>query len=138
MEEPEERCTVLRTGSAGHHRITALDNRVVVEGETGLGPGAGAGEAPWLFTARSPKTCRSFFYSPFLPCSRDYFRAPSPRRCRTRRKVRSHRAAGNAQSGETWQRGPPLVQCGRRDGQQQLDVNVFLNDGELMVGGIPH
>ncbi len=62
-----ERCTVLRTGSAGHHRITALDNRVVVEGETGPGAGAGAGpgEAPWLFIARSPKTCPSFFYSPF-------------------------------------------------------------------------
>ncbi|GLD59088.1 low-density lipoprotein receptor-related protein 1B [Lates japonicus] len=47
-----KRCTVLRTGSAGHHRITALDNRVVVEGETG--PGPGPGEAPWLLIARSP------------------------------------------------------------------------------------
>lgn len=47
------------------HRITALDNRVVVEGESGPGPGAGPGEAPWLFIARSPKTCPSFFYSPF-------------------------------------------------------------------------
>ncbi|KAF3695062.1 hypothetical protein EXN66_Car010738 [Channa argus] len=63
--EPRERCTVLRTGSAGHHRITALDNRVVVEGETGPGPGAGPGEAPWLFIARSPKTCPSFSFSPF-------------------------------------------------------------------------
>lgn len=64
--EPGERCTlVLRTGSAGHHRITALENRVAVEGETGSGPGPGAGEAPWLSIARSPKTCRSFFYSPF-------------------------------------------------------------------------
>ncbi|KAM7407717.1 hypothetical protein PAMA_003455 [Pampus argenteus] len=30
--ERGERCTVLRTGSAGHHRITALVSRVVVEG----------------------------------------------------------------------------------------------------------
>lgn len=64
--ERGERCTLLRTGSAGHHRVTALDNRVVVEGETGPGPGAGVGpgEAPWLFIARSPKTCPSFFCSP--------------------------------------------------------------------------
>lgn len=47
------------------HRITALDNRVVVEGESGAGPGAGPGEAPWLFIARSPKSCASFFYSSF-------------------------------------------------------------------------
>lgn len=65
--EPGERCTVLRTGSVGQNRITALDNRVVVEGETGPGPGAGEGPggAPWLLTARSPKPCPNFFYSPF-------------------------------------------------------------------------
>lgn len=94
--------TVLRTGSAGHHRITALSGG---GGDWTRSRSRSGRSTVATCIARSPETCRSFSYSPFSPFSPDYFRAPSPRRCRTRRKVSWNGTDGNAQSDQTWHSG---------------------------------